>query len=173
MDYALPVSFWDFALITPRSFMITTTDEDGAILLYKFSCPDEPTPVHVATLQMPPLELEGDHVMLFLSSHSGPFLAKSPSGTEFTTRPDSRIQVLSVGYRNGNMLFGNAHLFGFFYVHNRTFEKYINDYGRVEGVLDRESIQNHPPIATEVPWNEWGPGNTRFSTVRSPTHWLR
>ena len=151
--------------------MITTIDGDGAILLYKFSCPDEPIPVHVATLWMPPLQ--DDRVMLFLSSHSGPFLAKPPCETEFTTRPDSRIQVLSVGYQNGNMLFGNAHHFGFFYVHNRTLEKYVMDHGRT-GVLDGESIEKtHPSIAIDVPWHEWGPENTRFNIIRSPTHWLR
>lgn len=149
--------------------MITTIDGDGAILLYRFSCPDEPIPVHVATLWMPPLQ--DDRVMLFLSSHSGPFLPKAPCGAEFTTRPDSRIQVLSVGYQNENMLFGDAHHFGFFYVHNRTLEKYIMLYGKAEGVLGDKSIQK--TMAIDVPWHEWGPENTRFSIIRSPTHWLR
>jgi len=165
----IPATSWDFALIGPRSFMITTIDDDGAILLYKFSCPDEPIPVHVVTLRMPPLL--DDRSLLFLSSHSGPFLAKPPHGTEFTTGPDSRVQVLSVGYRNGNIPFGNALHFGFFYVHNRSLETYIKDYGRIDRSVGKD--RNQMSHATEVPWHEWGPENTRFSTIRSPTHWLR
>ncbi|KAF8344607.1 hypothetical protein F5887DRAFT_1202729 [Amanita rubescens] len=168
-QYPIPPISWDFALISPRAFMITTIDDDGAILLYKFSCADDPIPVHVVTLRMPPLL--DDRSLLFLSSHSGPFLAKPPHGTEFTTGPDSRVQTLSVGYRNENMPIGSPLHFGFFYVHNRSLETYIKDYGRIDGSLGKG--RNQMSHATEVPWHEWGPGNTRFSTVRSPTHWLR
>ncbi|PFH47233.1 hypothetical protein AMATHDRAFT_68200 [Amanita thiersii Skay4041] len=156
--YGLPRACWDFALLSPRSFMITSIVMSGSILLYKFSYPDNPLPVHVATLHLP--EIQDNRFVMFLASHSGPFLANAPENTVFTTKTDSRLHVISVGYRSANMPVANAQCF--FFVHSSTFQRYIDLHERTQAA---------EPF--NVPWEEWGSENSRFFVSPTPSQWLR
>ncbi|KIL56442.1 hypothetical protein M378DRAFT_89296 [Amanita muscaria Koide BX008] len=165
-------SSWDFELVSPRSFMITSYQDSGALLLYKFSYPRETWPVHVATLHLPPLK--ANHRVMSLASHSGPLLAGAPQGTDFTTGPDSRIQVITAFYQDRSPQFGHGGgtICCFFCVHSKTFQKYIEQYERLEETWsEEEDGMSIEPI--DVPWEQWGPKNTHFNIVRSPIHWLR
>ncbi|KAF8625451.1 hypothetical protein AX17_006852 [Amanita inopinata Kibby_2008] len=162
--YRMPRASWDFALISPRSFIVTSILGSGAILLYRFSYPEKTHPVHVATLRLP--EIQNNRFVVFLSSHSGPFLANPPEGTVFTTSPDSRIQVISVGYRSAHAPVANAHCF--FYVHNHILERYVQRYEQLEA--DRGGRPMEP---IDVPWEDWGLEHSRFYITRTPSHWLR
>ncbi|KAF8621433.1 hypothetical protein AX15_007793 [Amanita polypyramis BW_CC] len=167
----LPYACWDYGLISPRSFMTTTIEDDGVIMLYKFSYPDKPIPTLVATLHLP--KPQDGRVLLFLSSHTGPFLANPPHGTDFTTGPESRIQVFSADYQNTNAHTGNPHYTALFYVHNKTFQKYIENFEHLEESLGENDGSKMDIEPADVPWNYWGQESTLLHIVHSPPHWLR
>lgn len=135
--------------------MITSSAGHGFIDIFTFESSTGQPPTHIVTLLLPELE---DHVVVeYLTTHSGPFHARCPPNRPFTTSPNSRIHVMSVQYAN---IDHRAHPSYCFFIHNHALMAYISAY-------------NMGHRFDLMPWNAWGPHNTRFLARQVPFHWLR
>lgn len=102
----------------------------------------------------------------------------------FTGAPDSRVHAMCVQYhmgRAGNMERGSRF---FLFMKNDCLLKYVEDFKR-ECTMENSSKESgrqyregeiriserNPP--RKVPWEEWGPDNTRFMPYGMQFRWLR
>lgn len=160
MNTPLPKDTWDFSLLSPEAFILTSVEGTGSFHLYHL--PENPTAsaVPIATFNLPPLKSE--YRMGSLSIHSSPIHSQSLPGSLFMTVPESFIQVVSLRYFIDAMA-GSIVNFSMF-VHSRFFLRYIQAYkgGRADFQLGQA-----------FEWDSWGPHNTRFLPRRIPHNWLR
>lgn len=156
----LPMGTWDFSFLSNRAFMITSTSGAGAIDLYSFSgkapaWPNPlPPPTHVATLSLPPLK-EGQELHHF-STHSGPIVHGPMPGKPFEPAREKRIHLMSLHYGERGPRY---HMF----VHNHYLMSHIPP-----GFGSGEAWK-----MVELPWDSWGPANTRFLEHNVHFQWLR
>ncbi|KAH7886541.1 hypothetical protein F5I97DRAFT_1966709 [Phlebopus sp. FC_14] len=162
---ALPPGLCDFSFISNRAFFSTTIARGGMIQIFTFGHePSHPDTVddivHVTNLVLPPLR-PAVH-MINLTTHTGPFLARCPPNKPFTASNESRVHVLNMQYINpvSDGIRISPRFCAFF--HNRILVDCIRRYeakGRGEHI--------------HVPWENWGPTNTRFLQQHSSFQWLR
>jgi hypothetical protein len=153
----LPLDTWDFSFLSPRAYILTSSADQGSIHIFTFESPAPSSSTHIVTLLLPELE---DHVIVqYLTTHTGPFQARCPPNKPFTTSPKSRIHVMSIQY---DSIDHHAHPSYCFFIHNHALLEYISTY----------SFRNEYDMFT-IPWENWGPRNTRFLARQVPFHWLR
>ncbi|KAI0643365.1 hypothetical protein C8Q79DRAFT_978518 [Trametes meyenii] len=166
-----PAHVSDFAFISSRAYMITTTSSNGpfelfshggAIELFTFRCDDADadaylrSPTRVAVLQLPALR-QGRCLTHFFT-HSAPFVARPTPGRPFEMSPDCRLHVMDLDYGN------RAPCFSLF-VRNNTFLSYLPPWAPGEVGAD------FTPVIKS--WEEWGPDNSRLTPLIAQFNWLR
>ncbi|KIJ62437.1 hypothetical protein HYDPIDRAFT_30404 [Hydnomerulius pinastri MD-312] len=168
----LPPATWDFSFIDSHSIFATCGSRTGSIEIFTFSCdttssgasePGQQPLVHIASLRLPAIL---PFVRVFnLGTHTGPFLASCPPGKPFTASNEDRIHVLTAQYINPRPTEGprNRPKFCVFF-HNRMLEGYIGRHAEQE---------DNGGIPVVIPWEEWGPANTRFLPHNGTFQWLR
>ncbi|KZT07120.1 uncharacterized protein LAESUDRAFT_699525 [Laetiporus sulphureus 93-53] len=141
-----PESVCDFAFLSSRAYVLTTTMDPGTVEVYTFEDHAEPPehepapPAHVATLQLPPLA--EDSMLMFFTTHTGPFVCNPIPGKPFHVSRDSYVHMMSMDYlaeRSYHMI-----------VHNRFLLSFV----------PRDGVKLHSKV--ELTWKEWGPTNTRI-----------
>jgi hypothetical protein len=130
----------DIQFLSSRSFIVAFGgDRSGQIDIFTLG-KTEPAQVHVATLQLPQLAPGG-----FISSMkilAAPLCAKSIAGTPFSQSNENRIYMFMICYCDDQWF----RLF----VHHQWLQKYIRDHS------------GRKTTPTVVPWEEWGPLNSRM-----------
>ncbi|KAJ7618025.1 hypothetical protein FB45DRAFT_216911 [Roridomyces roridus] len=129
-----------FQFISSRAFLLGSSEADGQVEIYTLNV-EQPSHTHVATLRFP--ALDDDWFLSSIGAHSGPFCSHSIPGRRFATAHSRRIYCFEIQYNDGGFC---ARLF----VHYRTFRRYI------------EQVQQQQTGPMEVPWEEWGPRDTRM-----------
>lgn len=159
--FELPLGTWDFAFISSRAFILTSIQETGSIELFTFDASpgssEHLTPTHVASLQLPPLQI--GQTMHSFTTHSAPFLASNPtSNVPFYTAQDDRIHAMSLRYgdRGPRILL---------IVKNSALMKFIP--------IELNGVSNGMHEKVVIPWEKWGPQNTRFLDCTIRSSWLR
>ncbi|KAH9018313.1 hypothetical protein EDB84DRAFT_1276248 [Lactarius hengduanensis] len=153
-----PERIWDFSFLSPRACMVTTLKDGGEIRIYSFASPSSSRrPTHVATLHLP--TPHPNRALFELTTTTGPFLARPPAGSPFSFSRTARVHVFTVRHDPG------AHRGRWqpvcFVVHNRTLMRYVETYRDDGGG------------AVDVPWEEWGPAETRLFVLAMGFQWLR
>ncbi|KAH8111595.1 hypothetical protein DFH11DRAFT_1690281 [Phellopilus nigrolimitatus] len=176
----------DFSLISNRAFMMTSRSPQGAIRVHTFWAPEFDDPINngrgssskdwkvgCTALLFPALQPNNHYAEL--SSHTAPFTAHIPKGKPFAASEDARVHVMSVTTQPTQPPHSNSdselgfptvgHVASFIVVvRNRILLKYA----------ERKCAMNtRGNTITEVPWEEWGPRNTRWLPERSTHAWLR
>ena len=155
--FDLPPGTWDFAFLSSRAFFLTSADASGSIELFTFKsresgAPDIISPKHVVSLRLPEL-VEGRDVRNF-STHSAPFLGGDiTKDVPFASSQDDRIHVMTLTYGDRSPRF---HLF----IKN----SFLLGLATAEGASGLKQV---------LPWEEWGPDNTRFFEHNVQFQWLR
>ncbi|KIP07609.1 hypothetical protein PHLGIDRAFT_413636 [Phlebiopsis gigantea 11061_1 CR5-6] len=155
--FDLPPGTWDFAFLSPRAFLLTSTDGCGAIELFTFrsraaGAADVAAPRHVASLRLPEL-VAGRDVRNF-STHGAPFLGGDVTrGVPFAAAQDDRIHVMSLTYGDRSPRF---HLF------------LKNSF-----LLGLATGEEDARAKRVLAWEQWGPDNTRFFEHNVQFQWLR
>ncbi|KAI6021043.1 hypothetical protein EDC04DRAFT_3068226 [Pisolithus marmoratus] len=197
--FHIPPNTWDFSFISSRAFFVTTIQTYGTIDIftfdddttepdqsdshppssspssseehestaYKFITPPESNVTHVASLHLP-TTLPHIRVMN-LSTHTGPFLARPPSGRPFVAANEERTHVFSVQYVNPSPDAPRRQIRFCVFLKNSTLEGFIPKYHSRSSV-GRETLAT--PLV--VPWEEWGRENTRFMVHHwNQFEWMR
>lgn len=155
--FDLPPGTWDFAFLSPRAFLLTSTDGSGAIELFTFKShqagsTDVAPPKHVVSLRLPELVV-GRDVRNF-STHGAPFLGGDVTrDVPFAAAQDDRIHVMSLTYGDRSPRF---HLF------------LKNSF-----LLGLATAETDAPAKRVLSWEQWGPDNTRFFEHNVQFQWLR
>ena len=160
--------------------MVTNKYPRGSIDVYAFrtqsgnelsTAPMKLSSLKCASLLLPALQSSNQYAEI--TSHTSPFTGRVPKGVPFVASEDARIHVLSMttqpsqpAHSNSDSELsvgppGRAASFVVI-VLNRVMLKYI----------DRVLASSSPGIV-EVPWEEWGPRNTRWLPERSSYAWQR
>ncbi|KAG2753864.1 hypothetical protein P692DRAFT_20796932 [Suillus brevipes Sb2] len=155
----LPTHISDFSFISNRAYMITRGINGGSIQVFTFG-DNEHEITHVANLSLPPLKSRSH--LVHCAIHTGPFVAKCLPNTPFWTNQDERIYVLSVQYIQVDPDIPSARPRFFLFFKNSTPLRYIQRYRE-----QRETSY------IEVPWEEWGPRESRMLNHQVPYQWLR
>ncbi|KAF8198205.1 hypothetical protein K438DRAFT_1824018 [Mycena galopus ATCC 62051] len=147
----LPPAVSDFALLSPRTYILGSLHDSrhqdaGGLHIFTFAGTHSDHPTHVATLQLPTIQLHRQLERIIM--HSGPFCALPIKESLFSKSNDRRICVISLQYNR----FEQYTL----YVHHRHFEKYLGN--------NREYLI--------IPWDEWGNENSRLLPGKR-FFWLR
>lgn len=161
---SFPLNIHHVTLLSRDSFMLTSTHNSGALLLYSFvpTSPALSMPALCATLHLPPIHSYCR--VRQLTADSGPISARPAA---FSTDPEWHLLVLSVVYfihRHRNPETASYNLF----VHKRTFLNYINQYRRAE-----QTKGVAPAQSADVDWDSWGEMKTRLIPIRLPRTWSR
>lgn len=147
--FDLPPGAWDFAFLSDRAFLLTSTDGNGSIELFTFG-PERfevAPPRHVVTLRLP--EAKEGHAIGNFSTHSSPFLGGPiTEDVPFTASQDDRIHVMTLTYGERQQRF---HLF----VKNSFLLSLISDKKKT------------------LEWEDWGHAHTRFFEHNVQFQWLR
>ncbi|KAI6144466.1 hypothetical protein BKA82DRAFT_4178295 [Pisolithus tinctorius] len=139
-----PPNTWDFSFISNRAFFIHYPAQIQCNPCCLFAPP--PTLPHIRVVN--------------LSTHTGPFLARPPSGRPFVAANEERTHVFSVQYVNPNP---DA---------NSTLEKYIKKHQSRSWYWCTVGKGLTGPLV--VPWEAWGRDNTRFMVHHwNQFEWLR
>ncbi|KAG1834914.1 hypothetical protein DFJ58DRAFT_821238 [Suillus subalutaceus] len=154
----LPSHISDFSFISNRAYMITIRTDGGSIQVFTFGEKQHEI-VHVASLSLPPMK--STH-LVHCTIHTGPFVARCLPNTPFWTNQEERMYVLSVQYVQVDMNVPSARPRFFLFFKNNTPLRYIRKY--------REQGETNP---LEVPWEEWGPRESRMLHHQVPYQWLR
>ncbi|KAF8191365.1 hypothetical protein BJ912DRAFT_298671 [Pholiota molesta] len=141
-----------FRLLDSASFFVASPSGSGLIQLYELVRSSYPPARHIATLHLPPTapNTEISHIFVY----AGPIEGRPYSDMPFTSNNEDRLHVLSVVYQNLDK--EKSYRLDIF-VHQRVFTKYIS--------LNRD----HPPL--DIPWEEWGPRNTRIIPACVGSFW--
>ncbi|KAJ6541983.1 hypothetical protein DFH09DRAFT_1041364 [Mycena vulgaris] len=146
-----PPAVSDFALLSPRAFILGCTDDigrpkGGEIHIYTFDGTHHNCPALVATLELP--LISPGRALLRVIAHSGPLCAGALPGAQFSKANDKRICVISLAYDNAE--------FYSVYVHHRYLATHLANTG----------------APRTVPWDAWGGPHTRMLPGRH-RFWLR
>ncbi|KAI6154469.1 hypothetical protein EDD17DRAFT_1490102 [Pisolithus thermaeus] len=196
--FCAPPKTWDVSFISSRAFFVTTAQKGGTIEIFTFDGdPTEPegssshpllltrsssahestasnfvtqpksNVTHVASLHLPAI-LSHIRVVNF-STHTGPFLARPPSGRPFVAANEERTHVFSLHYVDPNPEAVRRQMRFCVFLKNSTLERYIRQHQNRSSAGEEGSSV---PLA--VPWEEWGRENTRFMVHHwSQLEWLR
>ncbi|PPR03424.1 hypothetical protein CVT24_012693 [Panaeolus cyanescens] len=152
---SLPMFSTDFCLVDRDSFLVLNTLGPGSISLYRFSPTAFEGSTLVVTLLLPPISPQ--HLVSNLTIHSGQFEG-NPSKRDYVTNHSTRIHVICLQHRRRFEGRDTTIMFSLFVP---------NDY-----LL--QHLSTGPTSAPRsVPWEEWGPHNTRLMGRNVPVHWLR
>ncbi|EIW85176.1 hypothetical protein CONPUDRAFT_117787 [Coniophora puteana RWD-64-598 SS2] len=159
--YDLPHLTWDFSFLSSRAYIITCAAGPGSIEIFTFDAPNPSrVPVHVAKLQLPPLQPRVQ--VVGVTAHTGPFVARVPAGVPFAPNNDERLHVVSMQYRTQPQdMPGSMPRFCVVFKNSLPME-YIRKYRE-------EKLQE----CATVLWHSWGPMKTRFLPQLAPFQWLR
>ncbi|KAG1718629.1 hypothetical protein EDB19DRAFT_1794606, partial [Suillus lakei] len=155
----LPSHISDFSFISNRAYMITRGVDGGSIQVFTFG-EDQHEIIHVASLSLPPLRSRTH--LVHCAIHTGPFVARCTPDTSFWTSQEERLYVLSVQYIQVDPDVPSARPKFFLFFKHSTPLRYIRKY--------REQRATSP---FEVPWEEWGPHESRMLHHQLPYQWLR
>ncbi|KAG2144403.1 uncharacterized protein EDB93DRAFT_1207852 [Suillus bovinus] len=155
----LPNHISDFSFISNRAYMITRGKDGGSIQIFTFG-ENQQEIAHVATLLLPPLK-SLTH-LVHCTIHTGPFVARCLPNTPFWTNQEERMYVLSMNYIQVDPNVPSARPKFFLFFKNSTPLRYIRKYHE-----QRETS------SLEVPWEEWGPHESRMLHYQAPYQWLR
>ncbi|KAG6848179.1 hypothetical protein H0H93_002640 [Arthromyces matolae] len=154
----------EFAFISPRAYLLTYPEGNGALSIYTFASVERYHPIHVATLNLP--ALAEDSRLNTLTIHTGPFETPLPHAP-FTTSPLSRVYVLTLSVMYHPLLLtltGDP-------PRTETFYLFIKCSTFLQYLSTSEEFNLEPP---SVPWSQWGPSSTRLlSGLSSYSSWLR
>lgn len=160
--------------------MVTNRYPCGSIDVYAFrdsngdelsAAPMKLSSLKCTSLLLPALQASNQYAII--SSHTSPFTSQVPKGTPFASSEDARIHVLSVTTRPSQPTRSNS-----------DSELSVAPPGRAASfvvvvlnkiLLKYSSLASGPssPVLTEIPWEEWGPRNTRWLPERSSHAWQR
>lgn len=175
----LPQHIKDFSLLSRTSFVLTSTLNSGALLIYSF--PPSPSTTHtqkpklVASLHLPPIR--PTYRVQRIGIHSAPYHAHAPKDASFYTSPDAGVQVVTITYAMDETNSPGSSSFSLF-VHTRTLLGYT--HGRQDS--ETEGDGNGQALAltrmseredVDIQWHQWGETKTRFFPIRTPIHWHR
>lgn len=143
----------DFRFLSSRSYFVVhanlqvpegETLEDGRLEIFTFAGEGTNYPTLVATLGLPELNPDGyiDSMQILV----GPSCAKAMSGAPFSKSNESRICMISISYNEVHWIR--------LLVHRRSLHQYVLDY-----------MREKTTVATIVPWDQWGPQNSRMLVV--------
>ncbi|KAF7312606.1 F-box domain-containing protein [Mycena indigotica] len=155
----LPHSISDFALLSPRSYILASVNEasylpgmpkgKGELHLYAFDGKRHYSdPDHVASFQLP--SPHPNRILERIIVHSGPFCAGPIPGAQFIKSNERRICVISLAYD-----------------HSESYSLFVPHAYFEQSIRARDE---KPP--STVPWEDWGPYNTRLLRGRH-VFWLR
>ena len=166
---------------------------NGRVLFSGFG-PANFSDLRCTTLLLPALQPNNHYAEL--STHTAPFTANVPKGSPFTSSDDARVHVMSVltqptqpphsssDSELGHGIGGHPASFAVI-VLNRTLLKYadknlerkdVNAWKEDAPGVNRDKSQRRKVKgdgSVEVPWDEWGPRNTRWFSERSTHAWQR
>ncbi|KLO10377.1 hypothetical protein SCHPADRAFT_832626 [Schizopora paradoxa] len=157
----------DFSLLSNTIFMVTSRSAPtGALQIYTFRESEKATLErwHWASNQKRTLfllpELEKEFRYSLITTHTAPFVANVPANKPFYTSEDARVHIMSVSIeparRNG--LTRNYTIA----LPNRVLLRYV------ELAKANSDIQDQT-----LPWEIWGPANTRWMEETHTYAWLR
>ncbi|KAF7340687.1 F-box domain-containing protein [Mycena sanguinolenta] len=142
-DIPFPVA--EFHLLSSRSYIFAhaehdTGSESGQIDIFTFDgdCPN--SPINIAILELPPVN-PGVWITNMIIQ-AGPFCANAISGIPFTKSNQNRIYMFLICY--------DVTKWCRLFVHWRWLHSYVIDHVREK------------TGTAVVPWNEWGPQNSRM-----------
>ncbi|KAJ7203782.1 hypothetical protein GGX14DRAFT_501344 [Mycena pura] len=153
----LPRSLSDFALLSPRAYILASVNDAayipgmgekglGELHLFAFDGARGDEPDHVATLQLPRVRRERELERIVV--HSGPFCARPIPGAPYSKSNEQRICVVSLSYDRGETYS--------VFVHHRYLARYLAN-------------RDVPPT---IPWEDWGRQHARLLPGRRRL-WLR
>ncbi|KAF9482976.1 hypothetical protein BDN70DRAFT_874392 [Pholiota conissans] len=149
-----------FYLLDSRSFLATTSDDNGSISLFKLVPSGNDTGyqvVHHTVLHLP-LPIHGS----FIDSFTVAYVPTNSFPNTFSAvNKEDRLHLFKIEYLyNAVSKFypgPNSELMYFdLIVHQRVLTEF----------LSREAIEDGPPY--DIPWEEWGPLNTRLIHCQPP-----
>ncbi|EIN06875.1 hypothetical protein PUNSTDRAFT_127446 [Punctularia strigosozonata HHB-11173 SS5] len=189
----LPDHTWDFAFLSNRSYMLSSLKHSGALHLFTFdspppsspsssssssssSSPPAPSvspvaPTHAATLHLPSIRPE--IAVSNLSTHAGPVCARGRgrASDAFVKDARARIHVVTVHYAGIVPEPGEPRGRWSLFVRNGTLEGWaMRGRGCGDGIGGEVEGGGG---ALQVPWEEWGPRETRALVPQTPFSWLR
>lgn len=153
----LPLGTWDFAFVSSRAFILTSTANPGSVEVFSFdghASNSEPT--HIASLRLPGLAV-GQEIHNF-TTHSAPFIAKAATaGAPFVLNQSDRLHAMTLQYgdRGPRILM---------LVKNSFFTNLVPAAAASTDAKSQRSL---------IPWEDWGPQNTRFMECTIRSSWLR
>jgi hypothetical protein len=164
-----PSDGWDFDFVSPRAYVLASCRDAGHLDLFTFGplspLPHSPggtfqqrTGTHAARLRLP--LLQPGVSLTRCTVHSGPFEAHGRPGGPPPPLHAECVHVLSTNYVGTED--APPRRFSVFFK-RRTLLSYTE---RTHGSLARST-----PV--DVPWEAWGPRNTRVMPQYQPFGWLR
>ncbi|KAL5513947.1 hypothetical protein ACEPAG_2708 [Sanghuangporus baumii] len=181
------------------SIKIYTFRAPNGCVLFSGLGPAKLADLRCTTLLLPALQPNNHYAEL--STHTAPFSARVPNGLPFASSEDARVHVMSVltqpaqpPHSSSDSELGHGvggHPASFVVIlMNRALLKYADknleridakteEKGRMEddtSIISRNKSQRRKPKSdgsVEVPWDEWGPRNTRWFSERSTHAWQR
>jgi hypothetical protein len=143
----------DFRFLSSRSYCEVHANlqvpegeplEGGRLDIFTFAGEGANYPTRVATLELPELDPDGyiDTMQILV----GPSCVTAMSETPFSKSNESRIYMILICYSNLHWLR--------LLVHHRSLHQYVLDY-----------MGEKKTVATIVPWDQWGPQNSRMLVV--------
>ncbi|KAG1769125.1 hypothetical protein EV702DRAFT_1140109 [Suillus placidus] len=155
----LPSHISDFSFISNRAYMITRGINGGSIQIFTFG-ENAHEIIHIASLSLPPLKSRTH--LVHCAIHTGPFVARCLPNTPFCTNQEERMYVLSVQYIQVDPDVPSARPRFFLFLKNSTPLRYIRKYH-----------EQGETSSFDVPWEEWGPHESRMLHHQVPYQWLR
>ncbi|KAH9483418.1 hypothetical protein JR316_0002884 [Psilocybe cubensis] len=183
-DGPLPSHIRDFSLLTKDCFVMASTRDSGALLLYTFSTtppvPSQPgvpppPPRLAAKLRLPPIRPE--YRVQRVGIHAGPYHARAPASAPFYTSPEEGVQTVSIAYAVRDLTRdrgpGEVIYHYLMFVKTRTLINYARR--RIVEVKSEMEIEDdtNKDDGLVVEWGQWGEYNTRLFPMETPMHWLR
>ncbi|KAJ7782659.1 hypothetical protein B0H16DRAFT_1357026 [Mycena metata] len=154
----LPIQ--DFHLLSPRSYILARANEDenrsGQIEIFTFDGDSPNAPKRVATLELPELASRG--LIASINVQMGPFCANPNPNTPFSKANERRICMFLIRYN----LDVNLDVWARLFVHSSWLERYTLPSVRGDNGTE----------PTIVPWDEWGPLNSRM-LAGDDHRWIR
>ncbi|KAJ7641241.1 hypothetical protein FB45DRAFT_899736 [Roridomyces roridus] len=135
-----------FQFLSSRALLLVSPEDEGRMEIHTISDDERGSVTHVATLRLP--TVASGWLISLIWLHSGPICGRAMHRRLFSSADTCHIYSFHVQYTKAHVAFW-ARLF----VHHRTLRRYISEYFRQECT---------PPTPIDVPWEEWGPDETRM-----------
>ncbi|TFK62395.1 hypothetical protein BDN72DRAFT_827503 [Pluteus cervinus] len=139
----------DFTFLSENAYVLTFPADHGHLAVYSVSSPDQR-----ARLFLPVLCADVNQELERLAIHTSPFFASPLPGRPFTTSETNRIHVLSMEYAGFYQSTFELRAF----IPNDVLLSYVSSY--------HDQTQH-------IPWEDWGPKNTRVLEALQSHSWLR